>query len=105
MRLAAARSAIRSGGVMGSRCDAVLHIRLGRTALRHTERAFPGVDLFRTLRDGRAQAQSRHPERPRTLGGSTMTVKEATRKPEVVKKPQVATMNTVHDLPVLVARD
>jgi NitT/TauT family transport system substrate-binding protein len=34
-----------------------------------------------------------------------MTVKEATRKPEVAKKPQIATMNAVHDLPVLVARD
>jgi NitT/TauT family transport system substrate-binding protein len=34
-----------------------------------------------------------------------MTVQEATRKPEVARKPQVATMNAVHDLPVLVARD
>src|ERR1700694_3958000 len=35
---------------------------------------------------------------PRTRGVGTMTVKERT-------KPQVATMNAVHDLPVLVARD
>jgi NitT/TauT family transport system substrate-binding protein len=34
-----------------------------------------------------------------------MTVEEATRKPQVAKKPQVAVMNAVHDLPVLVARD
>jgi NitT/TauT family transport system substrate-binding protein len=34
-----------------------------------------------------------------------MTVQEATRKPQVAKKPQVAIMNAVHDLPVLVARD
>jgi NitT/TauT family transport system substrate-binding protein len=34
-----------------------------------------------------------------------MAVQEMTRKPEVKKKPQVATMNAVHDLPVLVARD
>ncbi len=34
-----------------------------------------------------------------------MTVQEATRKPQVGKKPQVAIMNAVHDLPVLVARD
>jgi NitT/TauT family transport system substrate-binding protein len=34
-----------------------------------------------------------------------MAVQEMTRKPEVAKKPQVATMNAVHDLPVLVARD
>jgi NitT/TauT family transport system substrate-binding protein len=34
-----------------------------------------------------------------------MSVKEATRKPDVARKPQVATMNAVHDLPVLVARD
>ena len=34
-----------------------------------------------------------------------MTVQEATRKPQVRKKPQVAIMNAVHDLPVLAARD
>src|SRR6266508_6522137 len=34
-----------------------------------------------------------------------MAVQEMTRKPEVKKKPQVAIMNAVHDLPVLVARD
>src|SRR5690348_3874638 len=34
-----------------------------------------------------------------------MTVQEATRKPQARKKPQVAIMNAVHDLPVLVARD
>ncbi len=34
-----------------------------------------------------------------------MSVKEATRTPGVAKKPQVAIMNAVHDLPVLVARD
>jgi NitT/TauT family transport system substrate-binding protein len=34
-----------------------------------------------------------------------MSVKEATRQPGVAKKPQVAIMNAVHDLPVLVARD
>jgi NitT/TauT family transport system substrate-binding protein len=34
-----------------------------------------------------------------------MTVQEATRKPQAAKKPQVAVMNAVHDLPVLVARD
>ena len=34
-----------------------------------------------------------------------MTVQEAARKPQVGKKPQVAIMNAVHDLPVLVARD
>jgi NitT/TauT family transport system substrate-binding protein len=34
-----------------------------------------------------------------------MAVQETTRKPETAKKPQVATMNAVHDLPVLVARD
>src|SRR5215216_1288814 len=34
-----------------------------------------------------------------------MTVQEAIRKPPVAKKPQVAIMNAVHDLPVLVARD
>ena len=34
-----------------------------------------------------------------------MTVTEITRKPQVAKKPQVAIMNAVHDLPVLVARD
>ena len=34
-----------------------------------------------------------------------MTVQEATRKPPVRKKPQVAIMNAVHDLPVLAARD
>ncbi|HXS53453.1 MAG TPA: hypothetical protein VN782_13045 [Usitatibacter sp.] len=34
-----------------------------------------------------------------------MTVQEATRKPQIHKKPQVAIMNAVHDLPVLVARD
>lgn len=34
-----------------------------------------------------------------------MAVQEITRKPQVAKKPQVAIMNAVHDLPVLVARD
>ena len=34
-----------------------------------------------------------------------MTVEEITRKPAVAKKPKVAIMNAVHDLPVLVARD
>src|SRR4026208_1428639 len=34
-----------------------------------------------------------------------MTVQEAIRKPPVAKKPQVAIMNAVHDLPVLAARD
>jgi NitT/TauT family transport system substrate-binding protein len=34
-----------------------------------------------------------------------MTVQESMRKPQVAKKPQVAIMNAVHDLPVLVARD
>ena len=34
-----------------------------------------------------------------------MAVQEMTRKPEVKKRPQVATMNAVHDLPVMVARD
>src|SRR3954462_14499342 len=34
-----------------------------------------------------------------------MTVQEDTRKPQVKKKPQVAIMNAVHDLPVLAARD
>ena len=34
-----------------------------------------------------------------------MTVQEAVRKPPVSKKPQVAIMNAVHDLPVLAARD
>jgi len=34
-----------------------------------------------------------------------MAVQEMTRKPQAAKKPQVATMNAVHDLPVLVARD
>ena len=34
-----------------------------------------------------------------------MTVQEATRKPQARKKPQVAIMNAVHDLPVLAARD
>ncbi len=34
-----------------------------------------------------------------------MTVEEMTRKPQVAKKPKVAIMNAVHDLPVLVARD
>jgi NitT/TauT family transport system substrate-binding protein len=34
-----------------------------------------------------------------------MTVQEAVRKPQAGKKPQVAIMNAVHDLPVLVARD
>jgi NitT/TauT family transport system substrate-binding protein len=34
-----------------------------------------------------------------------MTVQEAARKSEVARKPQIATMNAVHDLPVLVARD
>jgi NitT/TauT family transport system substrate-binding protein len=34
-----------------------------------------------------------------------MTVQDITRKSGVAKKPQVAIMNAVHDLPVLVARD
>ncbi len=34
-----------------------------------------------------------------------MSVQQATRKPAVAKRPQVAIMNAVHDLPVLVARD
>ncbi|HUQ27827.1 MAG TPA: hypothetical protein VM051_04500 [Usitatibacter sp.] len=34
-----------------------------------------------------------------------MTVQEATRTPKAAKKPQVAIMNAVHDLPVLAARD
>jgi len=34
-----------------------------------------------------------------------MTVTEITTKPQVAKKPRVAIMNAVHDLPVLVARD
>src|SRR5258705_635722 len=34
-----------------------------------------------------------------------MSVKEAARKPDVAKKPQVAIMTAVQDLPVLVARD
>jgi len=34
-----------------------------------------------------------------------MTVSEITRKPKAARKPQVAIMNAVHDLPVLVARD
>src|SRR4029078_11590064 len=34
-----------------------------------------------------------------------MSVQEAVRKPPVSKKPQVAIMNAVHDLPVLAARD
>jgi NitT/TauT family transport system substrate-binding protein len=34
-----------------------------------------------------------------------MTVQDITRKSAVAKKPQVAIMNAVHDLPVLVARD
>jgi NitT/TauT family transport system substrate-binding protein len=34
-----------------------------------------------------------------------MTVTEITKRPQVAKKPQVAIMNAVHDLPVLVARD
>jgi NitT/TauT family transport system substrate-binding protein len=34
-----------------------------------------------------------------------MTVTDITRKPRAGKKPQVAIMNAVHDLPVLVARD
>ena len=34
-----------------------------------------------------------------------MTTTEITRKPTGTKKPQVAIMNAVHDLPVLVARD
>src|SRR5204863_714294 len=34
-----------------------------------------------------------------------MSVQEATRRPEVKKRPQVAIMNAVHDLPVLAARD
>ena len=34
-----------------------------------------------------------------------MSIQEMTRKPDVAKKPQVAIMNAVHDLPVLAARD
>ena len=34
-----------------------------------------------------------------------MAIQEMTRKPPVAKKPQVAIMNAIHDLPVLVARD
>jgi NitT/TauT family transport system substrate-binding protein len=34
-----------------------------------------------------------------------MTIHEITPKPPVARKPQVAIMNAVHDLPVLVARD
>jgi NitT/TauT family transport system substrate-binding protein len=34
-----------------------------------------------------------------------MTFQEMTREPQVEKKPRVALMNVVHDLPVLVARD
>ena len=34
-----------------------------------------------------------------------MSVQEITRKPRTSQKPQVAIMNAVHDLPVLVARD
>src|SRR5712671_7412582 len=34
-----------------------------------------------------------------------MIVQEAARKPHAGKKPQIAIMNAVHDLPVLVARD
>ena len=34
-----------------------------------------------------------------------MSLQELTRKPRVAKKPQVAIMNAVHDLPVLAARD
>jgi len=34
-----------------------------------------------------------------------MTFQEMTREPQVKKKPRVALMNVVHDLPVLVARD
>ena len=34
-----------------------------------------------------------------------MSIQEATRKPAAARKPQVAIMNAVHDLPVLVARD
>ena len=34
-----------------------------------------------------------------------MTVTEITRKPKAGRKPQVAIMNAVHGLPVLVARD
>src|SRR5258706_14259285 len=55
-------------------------------------RGLPARRLFRTLGHGNP-------------GGDIMSVKEATRKPDVAKKPQVAIMNAVHDLPVLVARD
>jgi NitT/TauT family transport system substrate-binding protein len=34
-----------------------------------------------------------------------MSIQEITRKPPVAKRPQVAIMNAIHDLPVLVARD
>src|SRR5258706_11220146 len=48
-----------------------------------------------------------HPRAGRLTGSQeeTMTVQEITRKPPVSKKPQVAIMNAVHDLPVLAARD
>src|SRR5438045_9758299 len=41
----------------------------------------------------------------RTLGGNNMAVQAITRKSRAAKKPRVAIMNAVHDLPVLVARD
>jgi NitT/TauT family transport system substrate-binding protein len=34
-----------------------------------------------------------------------MTLQEMTKEPQIAKKPRVALMNAVHDLPVLVARD
>jgi len=34
-----------------------------------------------------------------------MTIQEMTKTPQVGRKPRVALMNVVHDLPVLVARD
>ena len=34
-----------------------------------------------------------------------MTVQEMTKEQKVAKKPQLAIMNAIHDLPVLVARD
>src|SRR5712691_10205760 len=38
-------------------------------------------------------------------GESAMTFQERTREPQVEKKPRVALMNVIHDLPVPVARD
>src|SRR6266704_997402 len=46
-----------------------------------------------------------HRQRPKRRGADVMPVQEKIWNPEVAKKPRVATMNAVHDLPVLVARD